>query len=257
MEHIQLYRMSLPHHAIHISSVLHFYKGSTCCIDDDEDDTEEMWNEDNPIEDLVPERVDVDSLRQHSPQSCSLVSWIMAFLSFMVSVYQLSDKVVEMFLKFLKILLGILGRTSSLCRDVADRTPGSVYAMRKFNGEVCEPFTRYIVCKKCFQIYLLSQCTSAGSVGKRCSYTAFPYHPFLSMRQPCDTLLLKTVEVASGSKLLYPFKVYCYMVHAWYLHYLAMLTMYRTGLWTLIILLLFSLHTLLEEFFQVWRNLLC
>ena len=36
----------------------------------------------------------------------------------------------------------------------------------------------------------------------------FLRHPHARMRQPCNTLLLKTVELASGKKILYP---YCYM----------------------------------------------
>lgn len=31
------------------------------------------------------------------------------------------------------------------------------------------------------------------------------------MRQPCNTPLLKTVELASGKKILYPYLVYCYL----------------------------------------------
>ena len=178
--------------------------------DDIEDEAEEVWNEDG-IEDLVP-HLDLKSLHPHKNlKSLSIVSWILAFLSFMLSAYQLSDRAIEIFLKFLKVLLGVLGRFSPLCRDIADLTPGSLYAMQKYVGGASEDFTRYVLCKTCFEIYPLSQFAIEGHVGTRCLYVAYPNHPHASMRQPCDTLLLKTVEFASGKKCFYPFKVYCYM----------------------------------------------
>ena len=36
-------------------------------------------------------------------------------------------------------------------------------------------------------------------------------HPQERMRRPCDTTLLKTVELGSQRIILYPYRVYCYL----------------------------------------------
>jgi len=75
-------------------------------------------------------------------------------------------------------------------------------------------FRRYVVCKKCHQIYYLAECIEGvGSTqrSKFCSFKNFPHHPCRRMREPCGTLLLKTVEFASGKRHFYPFLTYCYL----------------------------------------------
>lgn len=81
--------------------------------------------------------------------------------------------------------------------------------LRKMNGCLNLNFIRYVVCRKCHTIYHLKDCINAGS--KRCPHIAYPGHPHRRMRQPCDTLLLKTVELCSRKIIYYPFITYCYM----------------------------------------------
>ena len=70
------------------------------------------------------------------------------------------------------------------------------------------------MCIKCHQMYDFRYClvNSVGTIGsKSCIYQTFPCHPQFSMRQPCNILLLKTVELASGKRIAYPFLTYYYL----------------------------------------------
>ena len=44
-----------------------------------------------------------------------------------------------------------------------------------------------------------------------CCFQRFPFHPHCHMRKPCETLLLRSVELANGHLHLYPFLTYCYL----------------------------------------------
>ena len=118
------------------------------------------------------------------------------------------DTLAEVLVRFLKILFGILGSFSSLCFDIANILPGSLYMLHKINGGLNLGFVRYVVCRKCQNIFKFKQC---GSAIHKCPYIAFPNHPQSRMRLPCDTLLLKSVGLASGKIIQYPFMTYCYM----------------------------------------------
>ena len=157
------------------------------------------------MDDLEPDPVtETDFLpaKKRSEAFC-LVSWIISFLSFLQAVYHISDAVTALWLQFLRILFNILGRFCSTCCDISDTLPKSLRLMHKFTGSSSLDFKRYVVCKKCDQIYSFSQCLQQN---KKCNFQAHPYHPYQSMRQPCNSLLLKTVEFASGRSILYPFK---------------------------------------------------
>ncbi len=174
-------------------------------------ENEEIWDEDDfsVMDDLEPDRICSNDLRPRTgqPQASCLVNWIIAFFSFLQAAYQLSDMVASLWIQFLNILFSILGRFCSICRDISEALPTSLYAMRKLNGSADLRFRRYVVCRKCHQI---SHCLQ-GNQSKRCTYRAFPRHPHSNMRQQCNTLLLKTVELASGKVILYPFMTYCYL----------------------------------------------
>ena len=75
-------------------------------------------------------------------------------------------------------------------------------------------FERYVICKKCMSLYTFAdsiELSGTAQKSKVCSFCRFPNHPFESMRLPCGTALLKTVELASKKKYLYPFLMYCYL----------------------------------------------
>ena len=109
---------------------------------------------------------------------------------------------------FLKTLFGVLGQFSPICMKMAELLPGSLH---KFTQLSSTPFRRYVVCKKCHRINHFQHCIDVGYKSKKCSYVAFPNHPHACMRLPCNMLLLKSVDLQSRSRVLYPIKTFCYM----------------------------------------------
>ena len=117
-------------------------------------------------------------------------------------------------IKFFSVLLGILGQFSPFVANIGKMFFTSFDAMCK-SIDRGHSFIKYVVCLNCNQIYKYEQCidmTGTEQSSKRCHYVEFPRHPHERRRQPCGTLLLKTVELTSKSvkQKLYPFKVYCY-----------------------------------------------
>ena len=127
----------------------------------------------------------------------------------MQASFRLSDVVIRRLLHFFIAVFSIIGRTCTTARDVAKCLPQSLsrcWVQLNFSG--------YVVCKKWFSIYTFDDCVQkCGSVSrsKKCSFQRFPSHPHASMRAPCGTLLLKSVELATKKSFLYPFMTYCYL----------------------------------------------
>lgn len=70
---------------------------------------------------------------------------------------------------------------------------------------------RYVVCQKCHNVYTISESKNVDNTSKKCWYRQFPNHPHAQMRLPCDTPLLRTIELVTRKKLLYPYLCYCYV----------------------------------------------
>lgn len=166
------------------------------------------------MDEFDPESPSLDSFRERNdhPQASTLVRWVVCFISFLQASYQLSNTVTGLLVLFLKRFFVVLGQFSSesICMKIAKYLPGSLYELHKTVLGSQSPFKRYVVCKKCLQIYSFKKCVDVGCKSKLCSYVAFPNHPHVSRRAPCNTVLLKTVELQSR-KILYPFKIFCYM----------------------------------------------
>ena len=140
----------------------------------------------------------------------SLYTWIIVFLSHFQVMFYLSDKAMDILLKFISAFLLVLGSFSNVCHELASTFPRSVYRLRTFTGVNSLLAVKYVVCRKCASIYRYEDCTSSHS-SKVCSYRKFPNHRYRRHRQECGSLLLKTVELSTGRKILYPFLAYCYL----------------------------------------------
>lgn len=158
----------------------------------------ELWDEDE--EDIEPQQSMSNLFPAIQSRAVSLVRWIVAFLSFMQGIYHLSDSVIAMWTTFLSTPFVILASFSSLCRDISQAFPKSLHMLRKMNGCLNLNFVRYVVCRKCHAIYHMNKCVRFNE--KRCPFVAYPSHPHRRMRQSCDTLLLKSVELASGKYII-------------------------------------------------------
>ena len=90
--------------------------------------------------------------------------------------------------------------------------PSSLY---KANKLVIKPkIRRYVACRKCHKIYFVKDCIiSSGTAqsGKNCPFQRYPSHPQHKMREACGVPLMKTVELAGGRQILYPYKIYSYL----------------------------------------------
>ena len=100
----------------------------------------------------------------------------------------------------------ILEKFSDFVNGIATHFPCSLYHLHQQVG-FRDSFEKYVVCRKCNRLYQFKDCIDSIGHSKRCSYQAFRGQRRPS---PCETLLLKTVKLASGRKILYPLKVYCY-----------------------------------------------
>lgn len=138
-----------------------------------------------------------------------LARWIVSFIYHMRRVCALSDVAAGILLKFFVAIFTVLGKLYQPFSIILQYIPTSLYTM-KSSYSVIKEFRRYVVCRKCDSVYSLAECKDRDK-SKRCPFVLFPNHPHARMRTPCNSLLLKTVELFSGKKLLYPHVTYCYM----------------------------------------------
>ena len=178
-------------------------------------DNSEVWlskNEEDILEDLTPPGGpgSLALAEDDISQSSILVRWIIACISYLTNIYKISNIVTGKLLNFLCILFGLLGQFSKVCKALALQLPGSMYKLHQYTGGSGILFKKYVACRNCHQIYDIHQCCGDES-SRKCSHIHFPNHPHKHRRQPCGFYLVKTVKLASGRKVYYPFLVYCYL----------------------------------------------
>lgn len=143
-----------------------------------------------------------------------LSQYLIIFLLALQAHYHLSGKVLSLLLTFFRAFLRILGQFSTVCARIAEGIPSSVHKLWKLKGACVQSVQRFVVCRKCYQTYGFQDCIEiCGTLrsSKKCSYQRFPNHPHVRGRAQCGSTLLKTVELISGRKVLYPFLMYCYL----------------------------------------------
>ena len=117
-------------------------------------------------------------------------------------------------MKFLAALFTVLGKFTSVALHLAKCFPKSVHRLMSYNRQRQISFLKYVVCKRCHTIYHFEDCIDGYGVhqkGKTCSFQEFPNHPQQRMRKMCGHILLKSIELSSGRKMLYPCMTYCYL----------------------------------------------
>ncbi len=148
-----------------------------------------------------------------SQRPAVLARWLALILLYMQTTFHISEVAIACFFKFLKAFLAVLGRACSMCAEIAKCFPSSSYVARKAFIQAVR-FRRYVVCRKCHHLYFLKDCVEGAGMSQRsklCSYQKFPTHRQVRMRAACGCILIKTVELASGRHISYPFLTYCYM----------------------------------------------
>ena len=140
----------------------------------------------------------------------TLCDWMVIFLSRFQTIFHLPDRVMEILLLFLHTFFLTFGMLSSPVRQLAKVFPCSIHPLKVYTEVSKLQSQKFVVCRKCKNIYTFNQCIER-SLSKTCRFCKFPDHPFHNLRKPCGTLLLKTVELSGGRKILYPFLTYCYL----------------------------------------------
>ena len=139
--------------------------------------------------------------------------WLTGFLLLLQARHFIPDAAMNALLKFIGVLLRVLGRLSPLVASVALAIPTSVYRLRQTAKNSID-FTRYVVCPKCHKLYTFSDCVTVSGEqrsSKTCTYICFPNHPHSRHRtHECGQILMKTIQFTSTRRILYPFKVFPY-----------------------------------------------
>lgn len=183
------------------------------------EDDMEIWEESCPDSETenenaapppdMPQFSHNDAEKQH----CMCLSkWLMRFLLILQAKFRLPDKSMDYLLRFIYTFLCIVGTFSSFIKMLVRELPPTLHIIHKKVG-LPNSFKKFIVCTKCSSIYEYKDCVNritSVAASKHCTYIAYPHHPHLQKRQPCNTVLLKTVEFTSGRTILYPRLLYCY-----------------------------------------------
>ena len=112
---------------------------------------------------------------------------LVLFLLHLQSKHYIPDSAISSMLKFLYTFFTVISRVSQIGKTIADS------------------FEHLVVCPECNSVYRLKDCIRRQGVSELCRHQEF------HSSRKCGASLLKTVELASGKKILYPIKVYCYI----------------------------------------------
>ena len=161
------------------------------------------------VQDEEPPHVHVPAVQSHSK---ALAAWLLHFLFCIQAAFHISDTALSFCIRFFKGFFSVLGRYCKILMEIAECLPCSLYTAKL--GINRPEFRKYVVCSKCHRIYFFSDCIEGprtSRTSKMCTFRQFPSHPQERMQRPCGTVLLKSVELASGAKYLYPRLTYCYL----------------------------------------------
>jgi uncharacterized protein YbaR (Trm112 family) len=161
----------------------------------------EVWSEDE--EDLDIDITDELGQVESVTTEHRLTRWLVLFLLRLQAQHYIPDAAIVSLLKFLYAFFLVLGSFSKECKSIGEYIPRTMYSVRKFIG-LKTTFKQLIVCPECNSVYPIQSCIERPGVSKHCQHKEFP------RSQRCNFVLLKTVELASRKKVMYPNSVYCY-----------------------------------------------
>lgn len=130
-----------------------------------------------------------------------LTQFICTILILWQSIYFISDAAVESLLKLFSTVFQFLCKYSPRLETLVRVFPKNVYAMSKYIDSKKIQFLRYVVCKKCYKLYILEDCVlniEGRKQSKLCNHISFPNHKLAYMRRPCNEPLLKDISETDG-----------------------------------------------------------
>lgn len=146
-------------------------------------------------------------VNQEVEEQMALSTWLIIVVLMLYVHYRLTKQLTAGLFRALKLFLQVLGRFCSFCANVASTFPSTLYQALKQHSVRSERFKRYVVCKKCHQVYHLNECFEGSAINwkcKSCNYRGL-------QRSVCGTGLLKSVELSTRKKVYVPFLTYCYV----------------------------------------------
>ena len=164
------------------------------------DEEEEVWSSvsESECEEVNEEEPQFQPLEDTSQatKERALGTWMTILILYLHVKYHLTGKFTTTLFSLLKVFVTVIGRFSSFC---ALSLPGNLNQAYKCHDIGKERFKRYVVCRKCHQVYHLRECieqTGTNRKSKLCSYKGLEKHT-------CCTVLLKTVEVINRKHSLH------------------------------------------------------
>lgn len=97
--------------------------------------------------------------------------------------------------------------------DIFDKFPKMLKSALKLAGIDSDLFTQHNVCPSCNSVFDMDYgyiMEDDKKVSNHYPHIAMPNHPFISQRQPCKQLLMKTIRGRSDSTFLQPHKIFVY-----------------------------------------------
>lgn len=166
----------------------------------------------NSCEISAPYLPSFNGTTEESVRATPLLRWLLIYLLSLQVKYAIPHSGINLLFHFLYVFFSLVGCFSPFVKIIADAFPKSKHTAEKHLG-INVSFTKFVLCSKCFKRHMFNEVwhkVGSHQVTNYCNFVRYPYHPILSRRTPCHTPLLKSVELSSGRKVLYPHKIYCY-----------------------------------------------
>lgn len=137
------------------------------------------------------------------------------FLFMWQGIFRVSDVGMNTLLIFMVTFLKVLSAVFQLpLHAFVQHLPQTAAGARRYLRGNVDNFIKYVSCPKCHSIFHIESCKvvlpNRTVISGTCSHILFPHHPQRIRRQPCNTVLMKTVRTSAGTSTLYPRQMFCY-----------------------------------------------
>ena len=169
--------------------------------DGDDDETEVLTGVD-PTRNH-PEVEGGNEIPQGEPLVRRILQTLVIFLSFFQLKFHIPERGMTMLLKFIHGLIktiALIASPTSALVWLKDNFPSSTFLLKKHSGAGSLVLKEFVLCSKCHSMYNLEDCINSTSTPKQCQYVAYPNHPHISRREPCNSVLMKKVKHDSSYK---------------------------------------------------------
>ena len=140
----------------------------------------EVWNDSesdcHPFSEGEPDSPPPLKPAEDTNKQKALATWMTIIILYLHVKHYLTAKFTSRFFQLLKILFTVIGKFS-FCVSIALSLPSTLYQAYKRCDIGKECFKRYVVCRKCHQVYFLRECiegSGANRKSKLCSYIQGP-----------------------------------------------------------------------------------